>query len=83
MAGATHLESTRLALDHVRRFLEIRKGELSALDTEIEREAEPQVVGLTPQTPVNRKASTMKTYLLRDPNAVEPQNPRLATFSSA
>ena len=40
-----------------------------------ERAAEPQVVGLTPQTPENRKPNTMKTYLLRDPNAVEPQNP--------
>ena len=35
MAGATRLESTRLALDHVRRFLEIRKGELAALETEL------------------------------------------------
>ena len=39
-----------------------------------ERNAEPQVVGLTPQTTMNdRKANTMKTYILRGPNAVEPQ----------
>ena len=37
--------------------------------------AEPQVVGLTPQTTVQRKASTMKTYILRDPKTVERQNP--------
>jgi len=38
------------------------------------REAEPQVVGLAPQTTRNdRRANTMKTYLLRDPKAVEPQ----------
>ena len=43
-----------------------------------ERAAEPQVVGLTPQTTENRKANTMKTYLLLDPNAVEPQNPQRA-----
>ena len=36
--------------------------------------AEPQVVGLAPQTTMNdRKANTMKTYILRDPKAVEPQ----------
>ena len=36
--------------------------------------AEPQVVGLAPQTTMNdRKANTMKTYILRDPNTVEPQ----------
>ncbi len=40
------------------------------------RNAEPQVVGLTPQTTRNdRRANTMKTYILRDPKAVEPQNP--------
>ena len=37
--------------------------------------AEPQVVGLAPQTTKNdRRANTMKTYILRDPKAVEPQN---------
>ena len=40
--------------------------------------AEPQVVGLTPQTTNERRANTMKTYLLRDPQAVEPQTPRRA-----
>lgn len=36
--------------------------------------AEPQNVGLAPQTIlVTERANTMKTYLLRDPNAVEPQ----------
>ena len=35
--------------------------------------AEPQVVGLAPQTTAERRANTMKTYLLRDPQTVEPQ----------
>ena len=35
--------------------------------------AEPQVVGLTPQTTDERKTDTMKTYILRDPKPVEPQ----------
>ena len=35
--------------------------------------AEPQVVGLTPQTTNERKTDTMKTYILRDPKPVEPQ----------
>ena len=35
--------------------------------------AEPQVVGLTPQTTKKRRASTMKTYILRTPKTVEPQ----------
>ena len=35
--------------------------------------AEPQVVGLTPQTPDIRKTDTMKTYILRQPKPVEPQ----------
>src|SRR5271170_4960366 len=35
--------------------------------------AEPQVVGLTPQTTDKRKTDTMKTYILRDPKPVEPQ----------
>ena len=40
-----------------------------------ERNAEPQVVGLAPQTTVmTERANTMKTYVLRDPNPVEPQN---------
>ena len=39
-----------------------------------ERNAEPQVVGLAPQTTVmTERANTMKTYILRDPNRVEPQ----------
>src|ERR1035437_3578432 len=38
------------------------------------RVAEPQVVGLAPQTTMNdRRANTMKTYILRDPKTVEPQ----------
>jgi transposase len=38
------------------------------------RNAEPQVVGLTPQTTVmTERANTMKTYLLRNPHPVEPQ----------
>ena len=37
--------------------------------------AEPQVVGLTPQTTLIRRTDTMKTYLLRNPNPVEPQKP--------
>ena len=44
-----------------------------------EREAEPQVVGLAPQTTSNdRKANTVKTYILQDPTAVETQKPRRA-----
>ena len=35
--------------------------------------AEPPVVGLTPQTTKKRRASTMKTYILRTPKTVEPQ----------
>jgi len=35
--------------------------------------AEPQVVGLTPQTTDERKTDTMKTYILRRAKAVEPQ----------
>src|SRR6187401_1985396 len=44
--------------------------------------AEPQVVGLTPQTTPERRANTMKTYLLRHANPVEPQRrsaPRTTT----
>src|ERR1035437_7846343 len=38
------------------------------------RDAEPQVVGHAPQTTMNdRRANTMKTYILRDPKTVEPQ----------
>ena len=37
--------------------------------------AEPQVVGLAPQSSNERKADTMKTYLLRGPKPVEPQQP--------
>ena len=35
-------------------------------------DAEPPVVGLTPQTTNERGANTMKTYILRDPKTVEP-----------
>src|ERR1017187_861019 len=35
--------------------------------------AEPQVVGHAPQTTNDRKADTMKTYILRNPKTVEPQ----------
>lgn len=38
--------------------------------------AEPPVVGLTPQTMPTRKTDAMKTYILRAPNPVEPQEPR-------
>src|ERR1017187_3895436 len=43
------------------------------------RVAEPQVVGLAPQTTNERKADTMKTYILRENKSVEPQksNPNL------
>ena len=37
--------------------------------------AEPQVVGLTPQTTEQRRTDTMKAYILRDPKAVERQTP--------
>jgi hypothetical protein len=33
--------------------------------------AEPQVVGLTPQTTNECSANTMRTYLLRNPKTVE------------
>lgn len=43
------------------------------------RNAEPQVVGLAPQTTMmTERANTMKTYLLREPQTVEPQNARRA-----
>jgi hypothetical protein len=35
--------------------------------------AEPQVVGLTPQTTKERKTDTMKTYIQREPKPVQPQ----------
>jgi hypothetical protein len=35
--------------------------------------AEPPVVGLTPRTMNERRANTMKTYLLREPKTVELQ----------
>ena len=38
-----------------------------------ERDAEPQVVGLAPQTTNERKADTMKKHILRCPKTVEPQ----------
>jgi len=37
------------------------------------RVAEPQVVGLAPQTTNERKANIMKTYILRNSKTVEPQ----------
>jgi len=41
------------------------------------RNAEPQVVGLAPQTTMmTERANTMKTYILRDSHAVEPQKAR-------
>ena len=43
----------------------------------VKRNAEPQVVGLTPQTTrMTERTDTMKTYILRDPKAVEPQKPQ-------
>ena len=40
----------------------------------VKRNAEPQVVGLAPQTTnMTERANTMKTYLLRTPKSVEPQ----------
>lgn len=45
----------------------------------VEQVAEPQVVGLTPQTTMmTERTDTMKTYLLREPQTVEPQNARRA-----
>jgi len=41
----------------------------------VEQVAEPQLVGRTPQTTNERRANTMKTYILREPKAVEPQKP--------
>ena len=38
--------------------------------------AEPQVVGLTPQTTVMGKADTMKTYILRSAQTVQRQSRR-------
>src|SRR6185295_8987460 len=43
------------------------------LRPEVSREAEPQVVGLAPPTTNDRRANTMKTYILRDPKTVERQ----------
>src|ERR1017187_32974 len=37
------------------------------------RVAEPQVVGLAPQTTNERRANTMKTYILRETQTAEPQ----------
>jgi transposase len=57
----------------------MKRVKVSALRSErglhpAERDAEPQVVGLAPQTTMNdRTANTMKTYILRDPKTVEPQ----------
>src|SRR5664279_3081329 len=57
----------------------MKRVKVSALRSErglrpVGRVAEPPVVGLAPQTTKNdRKANTMKTYILRDPKTVEPQ----------
>ena len=37
--------------------------------------AEPQVVGLAPRTTMKGRSSTMKTFILRNQNTVEPQKP--------
>ena len=51
------------------------------------REAEPQVVGLAPKTTNERRTNTMKTYILRDSQTVEPQKsvrqPRTQTIAPA
>jgi hypothetical protein len=39
----------------------------------VRRVAEPQVVGLAPQATKEKKADTMKTYLLKKPATVEPK----------
>jgi hypothetical protein len=45
------------------------------LRPDVSRDAEPQVVGLAPQTTMmTERALTMKTYILRDPKTVEAQN---------
>jgi len=45
----------------------------------VEQVAEPPVVGLTaPTTMMTERTDTMKSYLLRNSKAVEPQNPRPA-----
>jgi len=58
-------------------WLEMKRVKVSALRERglhpAERDAEPQVVGLAPQTTNERKADTMKTYILRYPKPVEPQ----------
>ena len=38
-----------------------------------ENSTEPQVMGLTPQTTLIPRVATMKTYLLRMPQTVQPQ----------
>ena len=43
------------------------------------RVAEPQVVGVAPQTTKEKKADTMKTYLLKTSPAVEPKAGRKST----
>ena len=46
------------------------------LRSEMNRIAEPQVVGLAPQTTgMTERTDAMNTYLLRGPNAVEPHAP--------
>ena len=44
------------------------------LRPDVGRETEPQVSESI--NSIERKTDTMKTYLLRDPNTVEPQKPR-------
>ena len=43
------------------------------LRLEVNRVAEPQVVGLAPQTTDDRRANTMKIYIRRHRKTVEPQ----------
>src|ERR1017187_2220279 len=45
--------------------------------------AEPQVVGLKPQTTDIRKTDTIKTNILRSPNTFEPQKPTRAARPQA
>ena len=50
----------------------------------VKQVAEPQVVGLTPQTTAIRKADTMKTYTLRSAKTVQRQaSPAPATLPAA
>ena len=67
-------------------WLAMKASEVTALRSKYglrpaRRDAEPQVVGLTPQTTNERRANTMKTYILRDPKTVELQNDSIAGFA--